>query len=201
MENQNLNLLASPDGVGRVPLKSVGILLLLLFSALLALYLLSIRRNRKLKRRITGLAGENEALKESLDAGAAELEALKRSVSPAHELAPLPEGFRIPILNPGLKFNIQPEFGLSYPAFNAWNSGQTLRVLVVLDHAGTFGDFRKEAGAEFFSAWVFQLFTVGGAWLKESHLRIIEDEQPDGKRIVAEIRNLLESGIEELQNT
>lgn len=184
-----------------MPRKPVAILLLLLFSAMLVLYLYSVRNNRKLKRRIAGLTEENESLQESLDAGTAELEAVRRGALPVPDFTHPPEGYRMPILNPGLKFNIQPEFGLPYPAFNAWNTGETLRVLAVLDHAGVFGDFRQEPEAEPFPAWVFQLFTVGGARLKESHLPITADGQPDGKRIVAEIRNLLESGLEELQNS
>ncbi len=74
-------------------------------------------------------------------------------------------------------------------------------MLAVLDHAATFGDFRQISNAEPFPAWVFQLFTVGGALLKESHLPVTGDGQPDGKRIVAEIRILLESGLEETTNT
>ncbi len=198
---ENLKLTPSPDGVSRMPWKPVGILLLLLFSAMLVLYLYSVRNNRKLKRRIAGLTGENESLQESLDAGMAELEAVRQGALPGADFARLPEGYRMPILNPGLKFNIQPEFGLPYPAFNAWNTGETLRVLAVVDPAGAFGDFRQQPEAEPFPAWVFQLFTVGGARLKESHLRITADGQPDGKHIVAEIRNLLESGIEEPKNT
>ena len=195
---ENLNLMPSPDGVGRMPWKPIGVLLLLFFSVLLVLYLFSVRANRKLKRRIAGLSDENEALQESLEAGNTELEALKQSAETTPDLAPAqpPAGFRMPILNPGLKFNIQPDFSLPYPAFNAWNTGETLRVLAVLDHAGAFGDFRQQTDAEPFAAWVFQLFTVGGALLKESHLPITGDGQPDGKRIVAEIRNLLESGLE-----
>jgi Flp pilus assembly protein TadB len=69
----------SPDGVGRAPWKPIGVLLLLFFSVLLVLYLFSVRANRNLKRRITGLTGENEALQESLDAGNTELDALKQS--------------------------------------------------------------------------------------------------------------------------
>ncbi len=199
---ENLNLMPSPDGVGRVLWKPIGTLFLLLFLVSLVLYLVLVKVNRKLKRRITGLADENEALLESLDAGNTELDALKQSAQTTTDPAPAqpPAGFRIPILNPGLKFNIQPDFSLPYPAFNAWNSGETLRVLAVLDHAGTFGDFRQHTGAEPFAAWVFQLFTVGGALLKESHLPITGDGQPDGKRIVAEIRTLLESGLEETPN-
>ena len=200
---ENLNLMPNPDGVGRMPWKPIGILLLLLFSVLLVLYLFSVRANRKLKRRIAGLTGENEALQESLDAGNTELDALKQSAQTTPDPAPAqpPTGLRMPILNPGLKFNIQPNFSLPYPAFNAWNNGETLRVLAVLDHAGTFGDFRQLSNAEPFPAWVFQLFTVGGALLKESHLPVTGDGQPDGKRIVAEIRTLLESGLEETSNT
>ena len=200
---ENLNLMPSPDGVGRMPWKPIGILLLLVFSILLVLYLFSVRANRKLKRRIAGLTNENETLQESLDAGNTELDALKQSAQTAPGPAPAhpPPGFRMPILNPGLKFNIQPDFSLLYPAFNAWNTGETLRVLAVLDHAGTFGDFRQLSNAEPFPAWVFQLFTVGGALLKENHLPITGDGQPDEKRIVAEIRTLLESGIEEPPNT
>ena len=193
----------SPDGVGRMPWKPIGILLLLVFSILLVLYLFSVRANRKLKQCIVGLTCENEALQESLDAGNTEMDALKQSAQTTPDLAPAqpPAGFRMPILNPGLKFNIQPDFSLPYPAFNAWNTGETLRVLAVLDHAGVFGDFRQQPEAEPFPAWVFQLFTVGGALLKESHVPITGDGQPDGKRLVAEIRNLLEAGIEEPQNT
>ncbi len=200
---ENLNLMPIPDGVGRVPWKPIGILLFFVFSVLLVLYLFSVRANRKLKQCIVGLTGENEALQESLDAGNTELDALKQSAQTAPDFAPTqpPAGFRMPILNPGLKFNIQPDFNLSYPAFNAWNTGETLRVLVVLDHAGAFGDFRQQPGVEPSPAWVFQLFTVGGALLRESHLPVIGDGQPDGKRIVAEIRNLLESGLEETPNT
>ena len=200
---ENLNLMPSPDGVGRMPWKPIGILLLLVFSILLVLYLFSVRANRNLKRRIAGLNDENEALQESLDAGNTELDALKQSAQTTTDPEPAqpPAGFRMPILNPGLKFNIQPDFSLLYPAFNAWNTGETLRVLAVLDHAGTFGDFRQLSNAEPFPAWVFQLFTVGGALLKESHLPVTDDRQPDGKRIVAEIRTLLESGIEEPPNT
>ena len=190
----------SPDGVGQIPWKSIGILLLLFLSVLLVLYLFSVRANRKLKRRIAGLTGENEALQESLDAGNTELDALKQSAQTTPNLAPAqpPAGFRMPILNPGLKFNIQPDFSLPFPAFNAWNTGETLRVLAVLDHAG---DFRQQPGVESLAAWVFQLFTVDGALLKESQLPITGDGQPDGKRIVAEIRNLLEFGLGELPNT
>jgi hypothetical protein len=200
---ENLNLMPSPDGVGRMPWKPIGILLLLVFSILLVLYLFSVRANRKLKQGIVGLTGENEALQESLDAGNTELDALKQSAQTKTDPEPAqpPAGFRMPILNPGLKFNIQPDFSLLYPAFNAWNTGETLRVLAVLDHAGTFGDFRQLSNAEPFPAWVFQLFTVGGALLKESHLPVTDDGQPDGKRIVAEIRTLLESGLEEPPNT
>jgi len=198
---ENLKLTPSPDGVSRIPWKPVGILLLLLFSAMLVLYLFSVRSNRKLKRRIAGLTDENEALQESLDAGTAELEALRQGVLPVPDFTHPLEGYRMPILNPGLKFNIQPEFGLPFPAFNAWNTGETLRVLSVLDNVGVFGDFRQQPEAEPFPAWVFQLFTVGGAHLKESHLPITADGQPDSKRIVAEIRNLLESSIEESQST
>ena len=203
MENLNLTQTANPDGVARVPWKPIGILLLLVFSVLLVLYLFSVRANRKLKRRVVGLTGENEALQESLDAGNTELDALKQSAQTTTDPEPAqpPAGFRMPILNPGLKFNIQPDFSLLYPAFNAWNTGETLRVLAVLDHAGTFGDFRQLSNAEPFPAWVFQLFTVGGALLKESHLPITDDGQPDGKRIVAEIRTLLEAGLEETTNT
>jgi len=200
---ENLNLMPSPDGVGRMSWKPIGILLLLFFSVLLVLYLFSVQANRKLKRRIAGLNDENEALHESLNAGNTELDALKQSAQTTPDPAPAqPQaGFRMPILNPGLKFNIQPDFSLLYPAFNAWNTGETLRVLAVLDHAGTFGDFRQLSNTEPFPAWVFQLFTVGGALLKESHLQITSDGQPDGKRIVAEIRTLLESGLEEPSNT
>ncbi|MCC6271536.1 MAG: hypothetical protein IT190_09680 [Microbacteriaceae bacterium] len=192
----------SPDGVGRMPWKPIGILLLLVFSILLVLYLFSVRANRKLKQCIVGLTGENEALQESLDAGNTELDALKQSAQMTPDPAPpqSPAGFRMPILNPGLKFNIQPEFSLPFPAFNAWNTGETLRVLAVLDHAGAYGDFRQQSDTEPFEAWVFQLFTVGGALLKESHLPITGDGQPDGKRIVVEIRTLLESTIEETLN-
>ena len=198
MENLNLNLPASPDGVGRAPWKPIGILLLLVISVLLLLYLFSVRANRKLKRHIAGLTGDNEALQESLDAGNTELDALKQSAQTTPDPAPAqpPAGFRMPILNPGSKFNIQPDFSLPYPAFNAWNIGETLRVLAVLDHAGAFGDFRRQPDVELFPAWVFQLFTVGGALLKESHLPITGHGQRDGKRIVAEIQTLLESGLE-----
>jgi hypothetical protein len=133
-----------------------------------------------------------------------ELDALKQSAQTTPGLAPTQPSasFRMPILNPGLKFNIQPDFSLLYPAFSAWNTGETLRVLAVLDHAGAFGDFRQHTRMlEPFPAWVFQLFTVGGALLKESHLPVTGDGQPDGKRIVAEIRTLLESGLEEPTNT
>ncbi len=196
---ENLKLMPSPDGVGRMPWKPIVILLLLVFSVLLVLYLFSVRANRNLKRRIAGLANENEALQESLDVGNTELDALKQSAQTTPDPAPSqpPAGFRMPILNPGLKFNIQPDFSLPYPAFHAWNTGETLRVLAVLDFAGDFGDFRQQSGAELFPAWVFQLFTVGGTLLKESHLPITGDEQPDRKRIVAEIRSLLESGLDE----
>jgi len=192
----------SPSAV-RLPWKPVGIALLILFAVLLTLYLLSIRTGRRLKRRIAGLAGENEALQELLDAGNAELDTHKQGPPASSDAVPAqpPAGFRMPILNPGLKFNIQMDFSLPYPAFNAWNTGETLRVLAVLDHAGVFGDFRQQVGAESFPAWVFQLFTVGGALLKESHLPITDDGQPDGKRIVAEIRTLLEAGLEETTNT
>ncbi len=192
----------SPGAV-RLSWKPVGIVLLILFAVLLTLYLLSIRTGRRLKRRIVGLAGENEALQELLDAGNAELDTLKQGppASPDAVHAQPPAGFRMPILNPGLKFNIQPDYSLPYPAFNAWNTGETLRVLAVLDHAGTFGDFRRQPDVGPSPAWVFQLFTVGGALLKESHLPITDDGQPDGKRIVAEIRALLESGLEESPNT
>ncbi len=200
---ESLKLMPNPDGVGRVPWKPIGILLLLVFSILLVLYLFSVRANRKLKRRIAGLSNENESLQESLDAGNTELDALKQSVQTTPDPAPAQPlvGFRMPILNPGLKFNIQPDFSLPFPAFNAWNTGETLRVLTVLDHAGTFGDLRQQPDVEPLPAWVFQLFTVGGALLKESHLPITGDGQPDGKRIVAEIRTLLESGLEEPPNT
>ena len=200
---ESLKLMPSPDGVGRVLWKPIGIILLLLFLASLVLYLVSIKVNRKLKRRIVALTDENEGLQESIDAGNLELDALKQSVQTTTDPAPAqpPVGFRMPILNPGLKFNIQPDFSLPYPAFNAWNIGETLRVLAVLDHAGAFGDFRQQPGMEPSPAWVFQLFTVGGALLKESHLPITGDGQPDGKRIVAEIRTLLESGLEETSNT
>jgi hypothetical protein len=192
----------SPGAI-RLPWKPVGIALLILFAVLLTLYLLSLRASRRLKRRIVGLAGENEALQELLDAGNAELDSLQQGPSASSDTvhAQPPAGFRMPILNPGLKFNIQPDFSLLYPAFNAWNIGETLRVLAVLDHAGTFGDFRQLSNAEPLPAWVFQLFTVGSALLKESHLPITGDGQPDGKRIVAEIRALLESGLEETPNT
>ncbi|MBK9338829.1 MAG: hypothetical protein IPM98_20755 [Lewinellaceae bacterium] len=192
----------SPGAI-RLPWKPVGIALLILFAVLLTLYMLSLRSSRRLKRRIVGLAGENEALQELLDAGNAELDTLKQGPPASSDAvhAQPPAGFRMPILNPGLKFNIQPDFSLLYPAFNAWNTGETLRVLAVLDHAGTFGDFRQLSNAEPFPAWVFQLFTVGGALLKESHLPVTDDGQPDGKRIVAEIRTLLESGLEEPPNT
>ncbi len=203
MENLNLTQTVNPDGVGRVPWKPIGILLLLVFSVLLVLYLFSVRANRKLKRRVVGLTGANEALQESLDAGNMELDALKQSAQTTLDPLPAqpPAGFRMPILNPGLKFNIQPDFSLPFPAFNAWNNGETLRVLAVLDHAGVFGDFRQQPGDEPFPAWVFQLFTVGSALLKENHLPITGDGQPDGKRIVAEIRTLLESGLEETTST
>ncbi|MCK6692123.1 MAG: hypothetical protein L6Q97_08475 [Thermoanaerobaculia bacterium] len=193
----------SPDGVGRMPWKPIGILFLLLFLVSLVLYLVSVKVNRKLKRRIVGLTSENEDLQESLDAGNTELDALKQSAQTTTEPVPAqpPTGFRMPILNPGLKFNIQPDFSLPYPAFNAWNTGETLRVLALLDHAGAYGDFRQQPDVEPFAAWVFHLFTVGGALLKESHLPITGDGQPDGKRIVVEIRTLLESGLEEPPNT
>jgi len=192
----------SPGAV-RLPWKPVGIAFMILFAILLTLYLLSIRSGRRLKRRIAGLTGENEALQELLDAGNAELDTLKQSLPASSDAvhALPPAGFRMPILNPGLKFNIQPDFSLPYPAFNAWNTGETLRVLAVLDHAGAFGDFRQQSGAESFPAWVFQLFTVGGALLKENHLPLTGDGQPDGKRIVAEIRTLLESGLEDFPNS
>ncbi|MEQ1746382.1 MAG: hypothetical protein ABMA02_13215 [Saprospiraceae bacterium] len=192
----------SPGAV-RLPWKPVGIALLILFAVLLTLYLLSIRTGRRLKRRIVGLAGENEALQELLDAGNAELDTLKQGPPASSDAvhAQLRAGFRMPILNPGLKFNIQPDFSLLYPAFNAWNTGETLRVRVVLDHAGVFGDFRQQPDVEPSPAWVFQLFTVGGALLKESHLPLTGNGQPDGKRIVAEIRTLLESGLEEPPNS
>ena len=203
MENLNLTQTVNPDGVGRMPWKPVGILLLLFFSVLLVLYLFSVLANRKLKRRIAGLNSENEALQESLDAGNSELDALKQSAQTTTDPEPAqpPAGFKMPILNPGLKFNIQPDFSLLYPAFNAWNTGETLRVRVVLDHAGVFGDFRQQPDVEPSPAWVFQLFTVGGALLKESHLPLTGNGQPDGKRIVAEIRTLLESGLEEPPNS
>lgn len=199
MENPNLNLLASPNGLGRLSWKSIGLALLLLFGGLMLLYLLSVRANRKLKRRMVGLADEIDALQGLIDAGAADQNAsqpINLPGIPDPKPVQAPPGFRMPILNPGLKFNIQPEFSLPFPAFHAWNTGETLRVLVVLDHAGTFGDFRQQAAAKPFPAWVFQLFSLGGAMLKESHLPIAE-EQPDGKRIVAEIRALLESGLDE----
>ncbi|MCK6695603.1 MAG: hypothetical protein L6Q97_26305 [Thermoanaerobaculia bacterium] len=181
MENQNLNLLTSPDGVGRMPWKAIGILFLLLFSAMLVLNLLSIRRTRKLKRRITGLTADNEIMQESLNAGLTELDTLKQSAPPDLKFAPLPEGYRMPILNPGLKFNIQPEFGLPYPAFNAWNSGGTLRVFAMLDLS--------------VPVWTFKLYSTGDALLKESNIPI-EGAEPDGKRIATEIRSLLEGSID-----
>lgn len=192
----------SPGAV-RLPWKPIGIALLILFAVLLTLYLLSIRTGRRLKRRITGLASENAALQELLDADNAELDSLKQGPPASSDAvhAQPPAGFRMPILNPGLKFNIQPDFSLPYPAFNAWNTGETLRVLAVLDHAGAFGEFRQQSDVDPSPAWVFQLFTVGGALLKESHLPITGDGQPDGKRIVAEIRTLLESGLEETPNS
>lgn len=60
MENLNLTQTVNPDGVGRVPWKPIGVLLLLVFSILLVLYLFSVRANRKLKRRIAGLSGETK---------------------------------------------------------------------------------------------------------------------------------------------
>jgi hypothetical protein len=186
---ENLNLMPSPDGVGRMPWKPIGILLLLVFSILLVFYLFSMRANRKLKQCIVGLTGENEALQESLDAGNTELDALKQSAQTTTDPEPVqpPAGFRMPILNPGLKFNIQPDFSLLYPAFNAWNTGETLRVLAVLDHAGTFGDFRQLSNAEPFPAWVFQLFicpspTTGNRMGKVSWLKSEPFWKPASKK-------------------
>ena len=48
-------------------------------------------------------------------------------------------------------------------------------------------------------AWVLQLFSAGGTQLQETHIPIAGD-QPDGKRLVAEIRALLETGLDETPN-
>ena len=91
MENPKLNLLASPNGLGRLPWKTIGIALLLLFGGVLLLYLLSARANRKLKRRMVGLADEIDALQGIIDTGAADLDASKQNSPPnAPDPAPVP---------------------------------------------------------------------------------------------------------------
>lgn len=148
---------------------------------------------------IAGLQEENEVLQEMLDKEKAELDSLKKPQNaPDTFAAPAaPDiNYRPPVINPGLKFNIQPVPEMPLPAFRAWNNGETLYVLAVLDYNGGFGEFRNVVAppAPVFPAWVFQLFTIGGAMLFESNIPI-EGQQPDGKRIVSEIRALLESGI------
>lgn len=198
---ENPNLIQSPDGVGpsRIPWKLISILLLIAFSALFFLYIFSVRNRNKLRRMLSGLQEENEVLQGVLDDGKTELEALKKArQQPATYTAPAPPNidYRPPVINPGLKFNIQPVPEMQMPAFRAWNNGETLYVLAVLDYNGGFGEFRNvdTPPAPVYPAWVFQLFSIGGAKLFESNIPI-EGQQPDGKRIVSEIRALLESGI------
>jgi hypothetical protein len=93
----------------------------------------------------------------------------------------------MPVIRPGLMFNIQPEVNFLVPAFNAWNTGGTLRVFALLDPAGRLSENQAPA-------WVFQLFSAGGALLRESNIPI-EGAEPDGKRITAEIRSLLEADL------
>lgn len=147
---------------------------------------------------LAGVHEENETLQQLIDAGNMELEALKkvREDTNIYAAPPPPNiDYLPPVINPGLKFNIQPVTGMQLPAFRAWNSGGTLYVLAVLDYNGGFGEFRNvdTPPTPVFPAWVFQLFTIGGAMLFESNIPI-DGEQPDGKRIVSEIRALLESG-------
>ena len=193
MDIPTLNL---PGNPGRMPWKPIGIALLILSIIALLLYLTIWRANRRLKRQLAALPdadqaapGPNNTVSENTGPPAAS------SAAPFQA----PAGYAMPILNPGLKFTLQPVFDLPYPAFNAWNTAATLRVLAVLDTAGSFGASRAPADSKPAPAWVLQRFSAGGAQLQETHLPIAGD-QPDGKRLVAEIRALLETGLDETPN-
>jgi len=176
--------------------KYISILLLLLISALFFLYVFAARSRKKLSRKLALMHEENETLQEMLYA----FEALKKNDAEEFmQPAPGLTGYRTPILNPGLRFNIQPAVDQQLPvgtvAFTAWNNVETLRVEAVLDHNGVFGRFRSEPDLAPFPAWVFQLLTTDGVLLKESRIPI-EGQRPDGKQIVSAIRHLLELSLE-----
>ena len=194
--NPSFDLQTSAGGVGRLPWKHISIALALLFSVLFFLYLLALRKGRRLRAQVAGIADENQSLKHQLDATNQEFQAAKRDAAPDQMPAQLPEGYRIPIINPGLKFNIQPVPNTAEIAFCAWNSGETLRVLAVLDSAGKFGDFRSQEPDNNAPAWVLQLYSAGEIMLKETYI-LIQGSDPDGKKISAEIRALLESSLSE----
>jgi hypothetical protein len=197
MDIPKLNLSAAS---GQIPWKPIGIALLILLAVALLLYLTTWRANRRLKRELLRLAGAEQAPPTENSAVPETTEPLLASDTTPMDSSPVPAGYPMPILNPGLKFNLQPEFGLPYPAFNAWNTAGTLRVLAVLDTTGSFVTSRESADSEPMPAWVLQLFSAGGALLQETQIPIV-GEQPDGKRLVAEIRTLLETGLEESPNT
>lgn len=180
MEAQNL-----PTMSMRLPWKHIGIAALVLLSALFFLYIFTVRKTRQLKGRVAGLDDENQTLKHLVEAANQSLQDVK--AEGGNNTIQLPEGYEMPVIRPGLMFNIQPEVNFSEPAFNAWNTGGTLRVFAVLDIAGRLSENQVPA-------WAFQLFSAGGALLRESNIPI-EGAKPDGKRITAEIRSLLEADL------
>lgn len=191
-----------PANSGHTPWKAIGIALLALAVVALLLYLTVWPANRRLKQQLAGLSGANQTASAG-DSAAPEITnpspTSGATTLPGNSPFQVPAGYPMPILNPGLKFNLQPEFSLPYPAFNAWNTAGTLRVLAVLDATGTFGASQEATDLEPAPAWILQLHSAGGALLQETHIPIA-DEQPDGKRLVAEIRALLETGLEETPN-
>lgn len=163
----------------RAPWKALGIAALLLLSAFLFLYLFTARKARQLKGKLAGLNDENQGLKYLVQTANQSLTDLRAAAD--REAVQLPEGYEMPLIRPGLMFNIQPVYNSPEPAFNAWNTGSTLRVFVLLDLSAP--------------AWTFNLYSAGGALLKESNIPI-EGAEPDGKRIATEIRSLLEESLD-----
>ncbi|MBK8968645.1 MAG: hypothetical protein R3D58_06970 [Saprospiraceae bacterium] len=163
----------------RAPWKTVGIAALLLLSALLFLYLFTARKARQMKGKLASLDDENQTLKGLVETANQSLADLRAAAD--REAVRLPKGYEMPLIRPGLMFNIQPVHNLLEPAFNAWNTGGTLRVFVQLDLSAP--------------AWTFKLYSAGGALLKASNIPI-EGAEPDGKRIATEIRSLLEESLD-----
>lgn len=144
MDIPKLNLSAAS---GQIPWKPIGIALLILLAVAL-LYLTTWRANRRLKRELLRLAGAEQAPPTENSAVPETTEPLLASDTTPMDSSPVPAGYPMPILRSGLKFNLQPEFGLPYPAFNAWNTAGTLRVLAVLDTTGSFVTSRESADSE-----------------------------------------------------